>query len=180
MKKTIIATLIAFSSFTHADVLLGGDAEINYWGNKSVVNEVQEEDSSNVFGSLSFEHMVPLVPNVRLAFGDAESESFTYGKNDLTLYYEIFDNDLVSFDIGIGATQIHSGEIDITTEIANEFFTETFEFEGTIPHAYVGLEIGIPATPLTIYSDIIGTSYSDSKLIDGTIGVRYDVSLVAF
>lgn len=46
MKKTIIATLIAFSSFTHADVLLGGDAEINYWGNKSVVNEVQEEDSS--------------------------------------------------------------------------------------------------------------------------------------
>jgi outer membrane protein len=176
MKKTIIATLVTLSSFTHADVLLGGDAEINYWGNKSVVDSMEEKGDSALSGSLSFEHMVPLVPNVRFAFGAADAESFTYGKNDLTLYYEIFDNDLVSFDIGVGATQIHSGEMDIYTTDGGT----TVEFEGTIPHAYVGFEVGIPSTPLTIYSDVIGTSYEDSRLIDGSIGVRYDISLVAF
>ena len=174
MKKTILLSALLVSQISHADVFLGGDVEVNYFDNKTVVDGVEADSEASVFGSLSFEHMVPLVPNVRFAFGTADSDLISYGKNDITAYYEIFDNDLLSFDIGVGATQVHSGEVLMSYQ---DVASTTVEFEGIIPHAYVGLELGIPSTPLTLYSDVLATAYKDSKLIDGTVGVRYDISL---
>lgn len=174
MKKTILLSALLVSQISHADVFLGGDVEVNYFDNKTVVDGVEADSEASVFGSLSFEHMVPLVPNVRFAFGTADSDLISYGKNDVTAYYEIFDNDLLSFDIGVGATQVHSGEVLMSYQ---DVASTTVEFEGIIPHAYVGLELGIPSTPLTLYSDVLATAYKDSKLIDGTVGVRYDISL---
>lgn len=175
MKKTIILATLLSSQFTQADVFLGGDVEINYFDNKTIVDDVEAHSEASLFGSLSFEHMIPLVPNVRFSFGNADSDLISYGKNDITAYYEIFDNDLLSFDIGVGATQIHSGEVLMTYN--QDVSSTTVEFEGVIPHAYVGLELGIPSTPLTLYSDLLATAYKDSKLIDGSVGIRYDVSL---
>jgi outer membrane protein len=123
------------------------------------------EDQSNANLYVAFEHPIPLIPNVKVqrtamdTQGDVILETqFTFGGNvfaangnaftdvsltttDFILYYELFDNDLVSFDVGLNAKYI-DGEFLATVE--GEIGRE--EFSGPVPMAYSRLAVGVPFT----------------------------------
>jgi outer membrane protein len=169
MKKIIISTLfLAITSTASADTLLGGDFELNVWNTDYEVAGIETNGkSTNYFASASIEHAIPLLPNFKFSFANVDSDDYEYGKNDITMYYEILDNDLISVDVGIGATQYTSGVFN------------TIDFDGVLPHVYAGLELGLPSTDITLYTDVSMMKYQDSSIVDATIGARYDIELFA-
>lgn len=176
MKKSIIAILMLGTTFAaSADVVLGADVELNYWNQSSTIEPsiADIDDEASLFGSVSFEHVIPLVPNVKYSFASIDNAAFEYSKQDATLYYEILDNDIVSVDLGVGVTHFGSGKIKALSGLPVD------DFEGVLPHIYAGAEIGIPMTGVTFYTDISSTMINDSSVLDAAVGVRYDISLVA-
>jgi outer membrane protein len=174
MKKSIIAILMLGTAFTaSADVVLGADVELNYWNQDSTFESTDQGSEASLFGSISFEHVIPLVPNIKYSFTSIDNDAFEYSKQDATLYYEILDNDIISVDLGVGVTHFGSGQIKALSGLPVN------DFEGVLPHIYAGAEIGIPMTGVTFYTDVSSTMINDSSVLDAAVGVRYDISLVA-
>ena len=162
MKKTLLACLIASTSFSaSADFLLGGDIEVNAWqqnqtfrGNTGLV---QEDDTIAYTFEASLEHFIPLVPNGKIGRSSVEGDYYEYTKTDATLYYEFFDNDIISIDAGVGLTQLTDGSV-------NDSGVDV-EFSGVIPHLYAAAEVGIPFTPFFVYAKGTGISYADNEML---------------
>lgn len=178
MKKLLLATLIASTSLPAvSDTLIGGDIEINAWqqhqtfrGNGS--NEKNDEIAFTFEASI--EHFIPLVPNFKYGNSSVDGDDYKYTKHDFTLYYEIFDNDLLSVDAGIGVSQFSDGSVRVDDTISY-----WQDFDGPLPHVYLATEVGIPSTPLFLFAKGNGLSYSDNDLLDYSVGVQYELSLVA-
>jgi len=143
---------------------------------------------------VAFEHPIPLIPNIKIASttldtvgGTDISSSFTfdnvtYSANstldttldasfvDYTLYYEVFDNDLLTFDFGLTAR-----DLDANIEI---FEPQTqlqsgLDVSGIIPMAYVNTIIGLPFTGLNVFAEANFISYDDQTIYDAQVGVSY-------
>lgn len=173
MKKTLTALSLIMASFTaNADVILGGDIEANYWNASATIDGQEVASSAPVItAEASLEHFIPLVPNVKLGTTYMDESELSYQKTDATLYYEILDNDMASFDIGVGVTMLDfkglkSGGVDLG------------DVSGTLPSAYVNGEIGIPATPLFVYAKGYVSSDVDTQVVDASIGLQYELGLV--
>ncbi|MEJ2620428.1 MAG: TIGR04219 family outer membrane beta-barrel protein [Candidatus Thiodiazotropha sp.] len=146
--------------------------------------------------SIAFEHPIPLVPNFKVRTNDLSSEgdmvlseSFRYAgltfpvgrkvnvefdmqSTDFVLYYELFDNDLVSFDFGLNFKYL-DGEIqveDVQSKLASQE-----HFKGYVPMLYGAVQVGIPATPLWVYGDLNVLSVGDHTLQDYQLGLAYSV-----
>lgn len=143
---------------------------------------------------VAFEHFVPLVPNVKVNYttldtdgtttlnADFEFEGTTYSESasiltdasidstDFILYYEIFDNDLVSFDIGINAKYI-----DGTLYVEDVDSGENGEasFKGVIPMAYSRVEFGLPFTGLAAYAEGSYLAFDDHEVRDIQAAITY-------
>jgi outer membrane protein len=166
MKKSVLTLLLATAGFTaQADVLLGGDVEMNAWQQDYTRDGSGNGDEMTYTFEASLEHPIPLVPNFKIAQSEVDANTIEYTKQDYTLYYEILDNDLVSFDVGAGVTSLQDGKLDALT------------FEGYIPHLYAAAELGIPATPLFLFAKGTGVSYSDNQMMDLSAGVQYSIGL---
>ena len=178
MKKTLIACLIASTSFTaSADFLLGGDIEVNAWQQNQTFKgngTTQEDDTIAYTFEASLEHFVPLIPNPKISRSSVDGDFYEYIKTDFTLYYEFLDNDLISVDAGIGLTQLAEGSVTIS----ESGLTTTQDFEGVIPHLYAAAEVGIPLTPLFFFAKGTGISYADNEMMDASIGVKFSIPLV--
>ncbi|CAM3648280.1 hypothetical protein VA7868_01453 [Vibrio aerogenes CECT 7868] len=170
MKHTQLCLLLAALPVcsANADVLLGGDIEVNAWSQDYERDGQGDGDDVSYTLEASIEHPVPLIPNIRYAHSSVDADSFKYTKQDVTLYYEILDNDLVSFDVGAGLTYLSDGELDGQS------------FEGYVPNAYAAAEIGIPGTPLFIFGKGSGISYSDYKMFDASAGIQYSIGMGIF
>lgn len=146
---------------------------------------------------VALEHPIPLVPNIKLqrtamdTAGDVlVSASFTFGdeiftanstalsdvkltSTDAILYYEIFDNDLLSFDLGINAKYI-DGELFVIDK--NDPTNSGREaFSGVVPMAYSRIAIGIPATGLGAYVEGSFLSFDDQTLSDYQAAITYSL-----
>ncbi len=169
MKKTALSLLLAATAFSsHADMLLGGDVEMNLWQQNYEYNQQDNGDEMTYTLEASLEHPIPLVPNVKIAQSAADADNFEYTKQDFTLYYEILDNDLVSVDVGAGITRLTDAKVNAT------------DFDGYLPHIYGAAEVGIPATPLFIFAkgwvaDFDGDSGSDLQA-----GLQYSIGMGLF
>ncbi len=169
MKKTVLALLLAAaSSSSYADMLLGGDVELNAWQQSNTYSNSGDGDSVGLTMEASIEHPIPLIPNPKVAQSSVKADSFEYTKQDFTLYYEFLDNDLVSLDAGVGLTNLTSGKIGSQS------------FSGYLPHVYAAAEIGIPATPFFVYLKGNGISYDDHQMTDISAGVKYEIGLGLF
>ena len=177
-----------------SDILFGVYAGTELWqtkssgtfGNTNSTNanfDLNDDNSAVIY--LSIEHPVPMVPNVRLrqshlsTNANVSLNNFTFGgqtfnsnheaevtiKNvDLTLYYEILDNDLVSVDFGLtGKFLDGKASVDTTSE----------NISGVIPMLYGSTKIGIPSTELSLFGEAHGLSFEDSKILDYQIGAEY-------
>jgi outer membrane protein len=157
------------------------------------------EDETFVSYYAALEHPVPLVPNIKLRYTELEltgstrlDQNFSFnGKDyvtqtninsvsdfnhiDYTLYYEIFDNDLISIDLGVNAKQF-DGAVTVTgTTLQGDVnHTETVEFSGFVPLAYGRAEAGLPFTGLSVFFEGSFLAIDDSKLHDYQMGIAWE------
>lgn len=172
MKKTLLATtLLTLSMSAKADFLLGGDVEVNAWMPDVTI---AEKDADSVSGpaytaEASFEHLIPLIPNLKVGATTLSDGGLDYSKVDAILYYEILDNDIVSIDVGLGGSKM-----DISGQTAD---WDLGDASGTLATAYANAEVGIPATPLYFYAKALASSDGDTSGMDASAGMKYTLDL---
>ena len=158
------------------------------------------EDETYISYYAALEHPVPLVPNLKLKYTELElngstelNDTFSFNGSDYVvgttvnsvsdlthvdyiLYYEIFDNDLISIDLGLNAKQF-DGDIIVngTTQDGGANFTETVEFSGFVPLAYARAEAGLPLTGLSVFFEGSLLAIDDSKVQDYQVGVAWEL-----
>lgn len=181
-KKTIVlaAALAVAPVSALADTVFGVYAGGQIWnannegqyavGSNLIEPNFENENHSSYY--IALEHPIPLIPNIKVRQNTLEIEG-GYGENDFShrdyiLYYEIFDNDLVSFDIGVNAMDFDG---TLRTPLSNSFGRQ--DFSVIVPTAYAAARVGIPATDWTFFADVSALSVKDSKVQDAQIGVEY-------
>jgi len=145
---------------------------------------------------VALEHPIPLLPNVRIRGNNLDTSGrerittqfeingrqfdvnqdvdvdFNIQNTDLTLYYELFDNDVVSFDLGLTAKYL-DGDITVSGDSGGATTTEKVSFSGVVPLVYGALEVGIPATGLSLFGEISALSIDNNTVKDYQAGLAY-------
>ena len=141
---------------------------------------------------VALEHPIPLVPNFKVrqndlatvglitlgsdfvfngefyASGTALQSAVDLSHTDYTLYYELFDNDLISFDLGLTAK-----DVDALVAVTDAVGRNELRGSGYVPTAYGQLRVGIPATDWTFYALANAVSIDDSEIRDFELGAEY-------
>jgi outer membrane protein len=205
MKKTTLSIgLIAIcASYTsQADTLLGLYAGAQAWNmgtsggfsNNGSNVDFNFKDQSNTNLYVAFEHLLPLIPNIKVQRTAMDTQGdvilnaqFTFGDKvfavngnaftdvsltttDFILYYELFDNDLISFDVGVNAKYI-DGEFLATVDGE----TGREEFSGPVPMVYSRLAVGMPLTGFGAFVEGSFLSIDDHTISDYQAAVTYSL-----
>jgi len=147
---------------------------------------------------VAFEHPLPFLPNLRVSkttldtqgsallatnfefdnttFSGNTNVSSIYKQNfvDYTFYYEVFDNDLLSFDFGLTARHLKSN-ITVSGMVNNVLVSAQQTDSRYIPMLYVATEIGIPGTNLFVFGNGNLLSIDRNSLYDYQAGMRYQI-----
>jgi len=161
--------------------------------NQSVF-EFDDENQGSFY--VAFEHPIPLIPNIKIASttldtvgGTTLNETFVfdnvpYAANstldttldasfvDYTLYYEVFDNDLLTFDFGLTARDLDASILVVEPQMQQQ---SDLDVSGIIPMAYLNTIIGLPFTGLNIFAEANFISYDDQTIYDAQVGVSYAI-----
>lgn len=143
---------------------------------------------------VAVEHPVPFVPNVKInrtqmdtSGTSSVSSSFTFDDQlflantdittsvdltatDIILYYELFDNDLVSFDIGLNGKLV-DGDFLITSQETSQ--RGSVSISGVIPMAYTRVAFGLPFTGLGAYAEGNYLAFDDNQVSDFQVALTY-------
>ncbi|MGL1957172.1 MAG: TIGR04219 family outer membrane beta-barrel protein [Colwellia sp.] len=143
---------------------------------------------------VAIEHPIPLIPNIKVAsttldtigsatvsgsfdFGgimyDANSElatTFDTSYVDYTLYYEVFDNDLLTFDFGLTARDLDT-YIDMLDEDNSK--NSDLSASGFVPMVYVNTIVGLPFTGFNFFAEANFLSFDGHTIYDYQVGVSY-------
>jgi len=174
------------------------DNDGSFSDNNNALQNFNFEDETFVSYYAALEHPVPLVPNLKLKYTELElngstvlEDTFSFNGTDYIvgtdvnsvtdlshidyiLYYEIFDNDLISIDLGLNAKQF-DGEITVSYD-SDEVFTqtETVNFSGFVPLAYGRFEAGLPFSGLSVFAEGSFLAIDDSKVQDYQMGIAWE------
>ncbi len=151
------------------------------------------DDSSLTSFYVTFDHFVPMLPNVRIRRTNIDDDangrltrSVTYGgitfnvneavssrvqldQTDVTLYYRILDN-VVSLDLGLNAKYL---DIEATVSGAVSG-TESATVSGWVPMIYAGVGADLPFTGLSATADVSAIGYQNNRFYDFNARVSYD------
>ena len=94
--------------------------------------------------------------------------------NDYVLYYEIFDNDLLSIDLGFNIKDI-DGSISVSGTDGVATITEEESFSAYVPLGYAAAEVGLPMTDFSVFFEGSLLAIDDSKIQDFQVGVAWEV-----
>ncbi|ASP48141.1 TIGR04219 family outer membrane beta-barrel protein [Cognaticolwellia beringensis] len=165
-------------------------------GSSQVDFNLADEKQNSFF--IAFEHPLPLIPNIRVASTSLETkgsttlntefefegETFSQGTNvnadfnvsyvDYTLYYELFDNDLVSFDIGLTGRDF-DGDVTVSASSGSASQSGTVSVTDIVPMLYARTNVGLPLTGLNLYAQGNFLSIDDHTLYDYEVGVSYEL-----
>lgn len=195
MKKSaaLIATSMMLTSFTAAADAVGVYIGAQAWdmssegtlGDKGDQQVFNFDDEVQGRYYIEVEHPVPFIPNVKIAHSQLDTPAMQVGEfrigtdidmsyTDYTLYYELFDNDLLSFDFGFTGKNIH-GE------------AEDNSFDEIVAMLYASAEVGLPFTGFSVFAEGNFLSMDDHTINDYQIGLAWafidnlavDVSLTA-
>ncbi len=152
------------------------------------------DDETNGAAYIAVEHPVPFLPNLKVNYTGLDTSgvtnletSFTFDGNlytaesdvmtnaditstDIILYYELFDNDLISFDLGLNGKYI-DGTLIVEDQASNTRGVE--EFSGVVPMVYSRVQVGLPFTGLAAYAEGSYLSFDDHTLSDYQIALTY-------
>jgi len=199
---TTMATLLSASAQADVvGVYIGGhvwDNEVKgVFGEKSDnLLDLGLEDQQQSSFYIAFEHPLPLIPNVKVAKTTLDTDGstsltgdFTFGgidfsegtavKSDFkvnyidyTLYYELFDNDLITFDFGITARDV---DAVVNVNAAEGALTGDVNASAIIPMLYASTIVGLPFTGFNVFAQGNFLSIDDSTLYDYQAGVSYEL-----
>lgn len=163
--------------------------------------EFNFSSASNATFYVALEHPIPLVPNIKLRRNQMEdlkgNGTFTANFNfagttyqaqeevsaiadlsntDYILYYELFDNGLLSFDFGLNVKHIDGTINTDGTDFLNngQPADGDQQFDEFIPMGYVAAAVGLPLTGLSIYGDMSLLAIGDHSLSDYQVGIAYE------
>lgn len=184
-------------------VYLGGQAWDNQAsgtfgdGNNNQIDfNLKDQTQGSYF--VAFEHPLPLIPNVRIASTSLETDGtttleteFTFDDEtfaaeadvladfdvsyvDYTLYYELFDNGLFSFDFGLTGRDF-DGDVTVSTQLTTGTQSDTVKVTDIIPMLYVSTNVGLPLTGLNLFAQGNFLSIDDHTLYDYQVGVSYEL-----
>lgn len=143
---------------------------------------------------VAFEHPLPLIPNAKISRTTLDTDGvtqlsrefsfrdetyvgssnidtrFDLNYTDYTLYYEVFDNDLVSFDFGLTAR-----DFDTEIELKQGAMSSTLSASGIVPMLYAYTNIGLPFTGFNVYGEGNFLSLDDNTIYDFQVGVSYEL-----
>ncbi len=163
-------------------------------GEKNDLIDFNLDDQQQGSYYIAFEHPLPLLPNVMLtstelntrgntqlidefSFADQDfsagtliNTAFDVSYLDYTLYYELFDNGLFSFDFGLTARDF-DGDVSASSEISDAQLTGS-EF---IPLLYASATLGLPFTGWNVYGQGNFLSFGDQTIHDYQIGISYEL-----
>lgn len=172
------------------------DGQFSYKDKSSQDFDFEDETFVSYYAAL--EHPVPLVPNIKLKYTELElngsallTDTFSFNGSKYTIgttvdtvsdlthidyifYYEIFDNDLISIDLGLNVKQF-GGEITVEYEDDDFPQRETKDFSGFVPLAYGRAEAGLPFTGLSVFFEGSFLAIDDSKVQDYQVGVAWEL-----
>lgn len=155
----------------------------------------EDKTQANIYVAL--EHPIPLVPNIKLQRTNMDTNgdvlldaSFTFGDEifsastslitdvkltttDAILYYELFDNDLISFDVGLNAKYLDGELFVIDKEDPSNTGRE--EFSGVVPMLYSRIAVGLPMTGFGAYVEGSYLSFDDQTLTDYQAALTYSL-----
>ncbi|MFT4993989.1 MAG: outer membrane protein [Paraglaciecola sp.] len=155
------------------------------------------DDESKGSFYVALEHPVPLIPNIKVQKTNLDTKgnivlntNFTFGgelftsntdvlsdielqSTDFILYYELFDNDLISFDVGINAKYIDGILVVLAKD--DPSFNGREEFSGIVPMLYSRIGVGIPATGFGAYIEGSLLSMDDQTLSDYQAALTYSL-----
>jgi len=163
-------------------------------GEKNALIDFNLVDKKQGSYFVAFEHPLPFIPNVMLssttlstdgsatlteeltfagetfALNTAVDTGFDVSYLDYTIYYELFDNGLFSFDFGLTARDF-DGDITVATSAVSAKLS-TGEI---IPMLYASTNIGLPFTGWNVYAQGNFLSIDDHTLHDYQAGISYEV-----
>lgn len=143
---------------------------------------------------IALEHPLPLIPNAKISRTTLNTDgiaqlsssfdfrdkvysvnadvdtSFDLTYTDYTLYYELFDNDLVSFDFGITAR-----DFDTDIELVQGSTSSTLSASGIVPMLYAYTNIGLPFTGFNVFGEGNFLSLDDNTIYDLQVGISYEL-----
>lgn len=156
------------------------------------------EDESQGSFFIALEHPIPLIPNIKISSTTLDTvgstklntsftfEGETYTSNtlldttfdtsyiDYTFYYEVFDNDLITFDFGLTARDLET-KVEVIGEIDGIETPTALDATGYVPLLYVNTIIGLPFTGFNVFAEANFISYDDSSFYDYQVGISYEL-----
>ncbi|WP_088330174.1 TIGR04219 family outer membrane beta-barrel protein [Lacimicrobium sp. SS2-24] len=155
--------------------------------------EFDNETNSNLYVAL--EHPVPLLPNIKIRRQNLNlsgtttlSQDFTFAGQtfaqdtsvasggyadsmDYVVYYEVFDNDLISLDLGLNAKDF-DGQITVR-DADDSSITSAQSFGGIVPLLYSRVQIGTPVGGLGLTAEGSFLAVDDSSVYDYQAALTY-------
>lgn len=170
-----------------------GDASGSF-GTAGTNSSFDYKDNAQPNFYVALEHPIPLVPNVMLRSNDLQvdgntqlSNDFQFGgqlfgagtsvtteldlsHTDVIMYYEIFDNDLVSIDLGLNVKYLNS-DIDVS---GLQGITGAESLSALVPMGYGRLQVGVPLTGWFGFGEISALELNDDSITDYQVGLEYE------
>lgn len=162
--------------------------------NINISNDLGLKDHSATSLSISLEHPIPLLPNIKYQGHDLNSSSnsnigsaktfnnttFNAGTinstldlshNEIALYYELLDN-WINLDLGLDL-RMFDGKVSISDSSQSNSIT----IDETIPMLYIAARVDLPFTGFYIGANIQQLSIGDNSIEDSTLLVGYESKL---
>ncbi len=162
-----IAMMASFGTLAESVVKVGAD----YWWTDTKVNEVNRDSDSAPSINVALEHDVKYVPDVRLRHSSVDADYMAFDKFDATLYYRIYEHDLMHFDAGVTLTDLSD------TLYRNALTDERVSFDGFIWAWYAYAELTVPNSNFDIIGEMNFGDNNDIKSTDLMAGVQYRVPM---
>lgn len=203
-KQLLLPMVIALASFqSEAATFLQVTAGANYWQSEAEVQAGEVADAQFTFTQkkesnhelfFTFEHALPLLPNVKYLTSDLNvtgqqllsqtyilggqtyrvastlSADYQYDYSDYTLYYELFDNQVLEFDLGVTLK-----DIDATYQVANindASETSNRTASGIEPYFYTSAKVKLPLLNLGFSSQL---NVQDGSNYDVEFAIQYQL-----
>jgi outer membrane protein len=187
---------------TIAGLYIGGSIWSNEatgtFGEQTGLVDFNLEDKEQGSFYIALEHPIPLIPNLMIASttldtdgatvlsqdfdfsgntfdaGTAVGSTFDVSYIDYTLYYEIFDNGLFSFDIGLTGRDF-DGDITVASAIGGTSVEGTLAVTEIVPMLYVSTIVGLPGTSFNLFANGNLLSIDDHTIYDYQVGLSYEL-----
>ncbi len=156
MKKTTLATaLLLTTTMTAQADAIGAKVGYDFW------KTANHGDAHSAY--VQIEHPIPLVPNIGMKASKIDDDKkLKLNSYDLFGYYELMDNDNLSFDLGLGFRRMDSGKL------YNQSFSDT------LPMVTADVEL-FPESQFSFYGKLDAGKSSDTSFFDANAGVRLNL-----